>query len=94
MIFETYIFESFKVRIVDSHSLDLFMRIFGVCIAVFYCRRRALYTNIYVLVYKYCAFEKYGIIKTVILRNKRERKCKTEKFLLNLVYVGLLLIKA
>ena len=56
IIFETYIFEYFKVRIVGSHSLGLFMCVFSVC-SVFYQRRRALYTKNF----KHCAIEKYGI---------------------------------
>ena len=42
MIFETYIFKYFKVRIVVSLSLGLFMCVFSVHIAVFYQRRTAL----------------------------------------------------
>ena len=40
---------------------------------------------------KYCAIEKYGILKintTAILRDNGERKYKTEKLFLNFVYVG------
>ena len=47
IIFETYIFEYFKVRIVGSHSLGLFMCVFSICSNVFYQRRTALYTKIF-----------------------------------------------
>ena len=42
MIFETYIFKYFKVRIVVFLSLGLFMCVFSVHIAVFYQCRTAL----------------------------------------------------
>ena len=54
MIFETYIFEYFKVRIVESHSLGLFICIF---VSLFFTSdgERCIQTFS-----KYCVIEKYG----------------------------------
>ena len=84
MIFETYIFEYFKVGIVDSR---FFMCVFGVRIAVPYQRRRALYTNIFLVLPNQEIWNIENKHITATLRNKRERKYKT-KFILNLVHVG------
>ena len=88
MVFETYIFKYFKVRIVDSHSLDLLVCVFRVCIAVFYQQRRALYTNIFQVLRNREIRNIENKHATAILRNKRQRKYKTEKSLLNLAHVG------
>ena len=75
MIFKTYIFESFKVRIVDSHSLGLCASL--VCLSMFFISdgERCIQTFS-----KYCAIEKYGILRTTILQNKRERNTKQKNF--------------
>ena len=68
------------------YPLGLFMCVVGVCITV---------TNIFICIQtfsKYCAIKKYGILRpnhiAAILQNKRERKYKTGKFLLNIVFKG------
>ena len=69
MVFETYIFKYFKVRIVDSHSLGFCMCVFGVCIAVFTSDGGSYVQTIS----KCCAIEKHGILKT----NTQLQYCET-----------------
>ena len=68
MIFEIFIFEYFKVRIADSHSLGLFMCVFGA--SLFFTNDGERFIQTFS---KYCVKEKYRILKTntAILRNKR-----------------------
>ena len=51
-------------------------------------RRRAFYTNIFSVLHNQEMWNIESKHITAILRNKRERKYKTDKFLLNLVHVG------
>ena len=79
MIFETYIFEYFKVRIFDSHLLGL-LCVSLVNVLLFFIKEGERFIQ---------TFSKYCTIRnienkhiTTILPNKRERKHKTEEFLL------------
>ena len=91
MIFKTYIFEYFKVEIVD-HSLGLLIWVFGVCIAFFTSDGKRLCKH-FLSIAQSRIWNIENKYLTSILRNKRETKCKTEKFLLNLFHVGFYWLK-
>ena len=61
MIFETYFFDYFKGRIVDSHYPGLFMCIFSLRIALVYYSGKARCIQTFS---KHFGIEKYGILKT------------------------------
>ena len=70
IIFETYSSEYFKVRTADSHSLGLFRCVFGVYVSLFFTSDRERYIQTFS---KYCAIEKYGMLKT----NTQLQYCET-----------------
>ena len=88
MIFETYIFEYFIVRIFESHWLGLFICVFGVIIADLWQRRRLLYTNIFLSIAQSRNMEYWKQTRNCNIAKQERKKIKTKIFFLNLVHVG------